>query len=110
MDPIAQAFASHGIPGLVIAGLIYWVKRLQDSRDAENAARLADAKGYTNELKAAADARLADAKAYTDRALALQEAVHDSVSKLSELIEMVSAEKAPAVPRPRGRFPSSSGA
>lgn len=69
---IVSTLAANGIPGIAIIGLSLWVKRLQDKVDAVT------------------DGRLADAKQYTERALALQEAVHESVSKLGELVDVVS--------------------
>jgi hypothetical protein len=68
---ILSTLAANGIPGIAIIGLSLWVKRLQDKVDAVT------------------DGRLADAKQYTDRALALQEAVHESVNKLGELLDVV---------------------
>jgi len=68
---IISTLAANGIPGIAIIGLSLWVKRLQDKVDAVT------------------DGRLADAKQYTDRALALQEAVHESVNKLGELLDVV---------------------
>jgi len=70
---IVSTLAANGIPGIAIIGLALWVKRLQDKVDAVT------------------DGRLADAKQYTERALALQEAVHESVNKLGELVDVVSS-------------------
>ena len=91
MDPFFGTLASFGLPGVVIGGLGFWVVRLQNRVDAEHVARLADAERHGHELRAMADARLTDAKEATDKALELQEAVHRSVSKLSELVDLVSA-------------------
>jgi hypothetical protein len=71
-ETIISILAANGIPGIAIIGLSMWVKRLQDKVDTVT------------------DGRLADAKQYTERALALQEAVHESVSKLSELLDAIS--------------------
>lgn len=88
MEPIVSAVSQFGLPGVVIAALLVWLKRLQDRIDTEHEARLADAKAYSANLQAAADARLADAKAYSGQALELQDAVHAAVNKLSELVEI----------------------
>lgn len=79
-----------GLPGVVIAGLAVWLKRLQDRLDAEQTARLTDSQNHLKELRELHDKRLGDAKEYTARALELQEAVHRSVDKLSELVDIVS--------------------
>lgn len=88
MEALVAALAGYGVPGLTVGVMLLWLKRLQDRIDAEHAARLADAQGYATALKAAADERLADAKGYADRALALQEGVHTSIDKLSELVDL----------------------
>jgi hypothetical protein len=88
-------FAPYGLPGLVIAGLLVWLRRLQDRLDIEHAERLADAKAYAAALQSAANERLGDAKSYAGQALALQEAVHASVSKLGELVELITSNKTP---------------
>jgi hypothetical protein len=97
MDPILAMVGQFGLPGAVIGGLLVWLKRLQDKNDAEQAARLADAKAYAANLQSAADARLADAKGYAGQALELQGSVHRSVHKLSELVDLV----APGLPQPK---------
>lgn len=81
--------SDYGLPGLVIAGLLVWLKRLQDRIDSEHTARLEDARAYATALQLAADARLEDAKSYAQHALTLQEAVHQSVTKLSELVDLM---------------------
>ena len=95
MDALLTALAGYGAPGLVIAALLLWLKRLQDRIDEEHRARLEDAKNYSKALQDAADERLADAKGYTDSALKLQEAVHASIDKLSELVDLTVSQSSP---------------
>ena len=63
--------AQHGLPGIIIGLLVYWVY-LKDK-----------------ELKAERDARIADAKAGTQLALALQENAISAVNKLTDVFEEV---------------------
>lgn len=95
MDPFIGALTSFGLPGVIIAGLGFWVVRLQNRVDAESAARLVDLVRHGQELRDLADARLGDAKEATARALELQESVHRSVDKLSELVDLVSGGLSP---------------
>jgi hypothetical protein len=69
VDPIVSALAQHGIPGLVIAGLFWWL--LLKDRD----------------LKNERDARIKDAQAYTQLALQLQDRINATVQKLSDLFD-----------------------
>lgn len=90
MDPFLPTLTALGLPGLIIGGLGFWVVRLQNRIDAEQAARLADLARHGQELRVLGDARLVDAKEATQRALDLQEAVHRSVDRLAELVDLVS--------------------
>ena len=63
--------AQHGLPGIIIGILVYWVY-LKDK-----------------ELKAERDARIADSKQFTDLALKLQENAIGSVNKLTDVFEEI---------------------
>ena len=63
--------AQHGLPGIIIGLLVFWVY-LKDK-----------------ELKIERDARIADAKAFTQLALGLQENAISSVNKLTDVFEEV---------------------
>lgn len=69
MEAFLTAIASHGLPGLAIAVLIYWLREKD------------------KELTAERNARIADAKAYTDMALKLQSEVIAAVHKLTSVFE-----------------------
>lgn len=88
-----QAWITQGGLAALCMALIVAVKSLWGKLNDERTARLEAEKAYREELQKAADARLADAKAYTDRILNVAEAVHGSVSQLSELIEMASSSQ-----------------
>ncbi len=63
--------AQHGLPGIIIGILVFWVY-MKDK-----------------ELKNERDARIADAKAFTDLALKLQENAIGSVNKLTDVFEEI---------------------
>lgn len=63
--------AQHGLPGVIIGLLVFWVY-MKDK-----------------ELKAERDARIADAKAFTELALKLQENAISSVNKLTDVFEEI---------------------
>lgn len=69
MEALLTAIAAHGLPGIVIAVLVYWLREKD------------------KELKAERDARIADAKGYTDLALKLQSEVIAAVHKLTSVFE-----------------------
>jgi hypothetical protein len=69
VDPIIAGLATHGVPGLVIAGLFWWLV-LKD-----------------RDLKAERDARIKDAQAYNQLSLQLQDRVITTVNKLSDLFD-----------------------
>lgn len=75
--------AQHGLPGIIIGLLVYWVY-LKDK-----------------ELKAERDARIADAKAGTQLALALQENAISAVNKLTDVFEEVRRMRHEAEHNPR---------
>ena len=66
-----SVLAQHGLPGIIIGLLVYWVY-LKDK-----------------ELKAERDARIADAKAFTELALKLQENAISTVNKLTDVFEEI---------------------
>ena len=83
--------AQHGLPGIVIGLLVYWVY-LKDK-----------------ELKNERDARIADSKQFTDLALKLQENAISSVNKLTDLFEHLRTERerdnhSPRLPPPGRRM------
>jgi flagellar hook-associated protein FlgK len=90
VDALLTHLAAYGAPGLVISALLLWLKRLQDHLDADHKARVQDVENHAKELRELQEKRLQDAKEATSRALELQEAVHRSVDKLSELVDIVS--------------------
>ena len=63
--------AQHGLPGVIIGLLVFWVY-MKDK-----------------ELKAERDARITDAKAFTDLALKIQENAISTVSKLTDVFDEV---------------------
>lgn len=78
--PIVAALASHGLPGVVIALLVFWIFL----KDKAHTAAI-DAKD--KELKAERDARIADAKLHTETALNLQKTAIDVANKLADVFE-----------------------
>jgi hypothetical protein len=71
VDPFVQALAHFGLPGIVLAIFIYLYVQKDKELALERAARIADAKGYT------------------DLAMKLQGQVLDAVNKLSEIWDEV---------------------
>ncbi len=69
MEAFLTAIAAHGLPGIVIAVLIYWLREKDKELAEERKARIADAKGYT------------------DMALKLQSEVIAAVHKLTDVFE-----------------------
>lgn len=63
--------AQHGLPGIIIGLLVFWVY-LKDK-----------------ELKSERDARIADAKAFTELALKLQETAIVSVNRLADVFDQM---------------------
>lgn len=68
---LVGVLAQHGLPGIIIGLLVYWVY-LKDK-----------------ELKQERDARIDDAKAFNKLALELQEKAISSVNKLTDVFEEI---------------------
>ena len=68
---LVGVLAQHGLPGIIIGLLVYWVY-LKDK-----------------ELKTERDARIDDAKAFNKLALELQEKAISAVNKLTDVFEEV---------------------
>ena len=70
MDPILAPLTTLGLPGVIIAVLIYWLWRTQAELGAERKARVEDAQNYTT------------------LALKLQGEVHASIDRLEKISEL----------------------
>jgi len=75
MDEILKALLQSGPMGIIVAALLVWVWRL------------------SGELKESEAARVADAKAFTERALLLQERIYQQVEKLQSVADALWRER-----------------
>lgn len=91
MEQLAIGLAQHGLPGLIIAALLYWVNRLQNRLDLERDERLKEARLYAQDLTVERNARLQDAKEYADKTAHVHELVHTTVDKVSDVLNIITA-------------------
>lgn len=74
MVHLIEPLMNLGLPGIIIGALLIWVSRLHTNLEQVHAARIEDA------------------KAFTERSLALQEGVHKTIIKLEVLADMMARD------------------
>jgi hypothetical protein len=75
LEPILTALISHGLPGLVIASLIWWTYTL------------------TNQVNELHERHVTDLKEFTQTAIELQAKVHETVSKVGIIVETIESRR-----------------
>jgi hypothetical protein len=80
--PLFENLAQFGILGTLLAIALLWIKRLQDRIEELHEARVTEAKAYGERVSQ-------DAKDYGERALVISERVHETTSRLADLLEVV---------------------
>jgi len=77
MGELLKAFGGYGLPGLVIAALLVWIYRLHKQTTEEHAAHVKDLKEFTA------------------TSIELQDKVHDTVSRLSQILDAIESRRTP---------------